>query len=631
MAPKRGPAETSVRVATLCALLLAARTARAWVYPEHRTISRGGLERLDADRRAVLDELWAAARRGHEARLCEQSVPREASEAACIDYTAWPALGGDHSCSAAEMLEQVLTSDWVLRVERIGARLRRRLAEAQTRARRINALRDSDLELQRADRHYATRAGSNHAHFLLALPHVNTTPAEYARAALADGVELNALAVYAWYHGEALAQAHLLAASLAAGERAQRAAAALADEAFALHFLEDAFAAGHVAGTWGSASLRKGTHDYYNEHGLDASTWTGERAVLTGDAWMRPEDSERAGASVARSVEQLLDAARGGGALDAPRQPAALPPAPSALDICQTETIQRGRSEADALLTEVLAAAPVPMLASGLGAMPRFRSELGPFVGMQAAARGMSLSGGFGQAQAAAGVTGGLELGARVGIGLEGVMDEAGDGLVFLDVALRRDGSSTSHAVPDAADAGALGAAIPARFGYELRLRAPFWLVPFDLLVLAPVLALVSPVTLQSMAVMAGNGGLIPWQAGIATPIGRFQFILGREIAATLFGSGRNDRFVIPLNTAPDTQYALLDLRSVQIEAPLLEYRPFRTFSDEQSSSLVIQAFAGLDIPFDQSQVAPANLAAPDVRAVWFFGLRLSFDWRYYF
>ena len=77
----------------------------------------------------------------------------------------------------------------------------------------------------------------------------------------------------------------------------------MADEAFALHFLEDVFAAGHVAGTRGDASQRKGTHDYYNEMGLKVSTWEGESIVLTGDAWMRHEDSERAAIAVQISLE----------------------------------------------------------------------------------------------------------------------------------------------------------------------------------------------------------------------------------------------------------------------------------------------------------------------------------------
>lgn len=64
--------------------------------------------------------------------------------------------------------------------------------------------------------------------------------------------------------------------------------AALADEAFALHFLQDTDAAGHIAGTWGDASQRKGTHDDDNEHGLEVSTWSldGSPVVVVGDAHM---------------------------------------------------------------------------------------------------------------------------------------------------------------------------------------------------------------------------------------------------------------------------------------------------------------------------------------------------------
>ena len=46
--------------------------------------------------------------------------------------------------------------------------------------------------------------------------------------------------------------------SLSEEERSAMIRSALADEAFALHFLEDSFASGHTAGTWGDASQRKG-------------------------------------------------------------------------------------------------------------------------------------------------------------------------------------------------------------------------------------------------------------------------------------------------------------------------------------------------------------------------------------
>ena len=93
----------------------------------------------------------------------------------------------------------------------------------------------------------------------------------------------------------------------------------LADEGFALHFLEDTFAAGHVAGTWGDVSQRKGTHDYYNEAGLEVFTWGGgsHSAVLMGDAHMRPEDAERAAGVVRDSLAQVIDQATGRGRRDA--------------------------------------------------------------------------------------------------------------------------------------------------------------------------------------------------------------------------------------------------------------------------------------------------------------------------
>ena len=59
-----------------------------------------------------------------------------------------------------------------------------------------------------------------------------------------------------------------------------------------MHFLEDVY----VAGSWGDASQRKGTHDFYNEHGLEVFTWAAGRStvVLMGDAYMRPQDAELA-------------------------------------------------------------------------------------------------------------------------------------------------------------------------------------------------------------------------------------------------------------------------------------------------------------------------------------------------
>jgi hypothetical protein len=212
-------------------------------------------------------------------------------------------------------------------------------------------------------------------------------------------------------------------------------------------------------------------------------------------------------------------------------------------------------------------------------------------------------------------------------------MNEGGDGLVFLDFGIRTDAPSAKDIQESQAleKLGAIAAQIPARSAYTLRLRLPFWLIPFDLLLAAPTVGLISMPTFMQMAVAAGSGGLIPWQTGIATVIGRFQFILGREVGVSFFGYGKEeDKMLIPISGVPPVQTPIVSLRSIQLEFPFLEYRPFRTFSMNQSSSMVAQLYGGVDIPTKVSVVAPAGAQEPSLRNNWFIGVRVAFDWRYY-
>ena len=147
------------------------------------------------------------------------------------------------------------------------------------RADRINALRIADIRLQRADPEYATRAGSNNAHFLLARPKADFTPREYVETTLTARFRDQCRRRVGPVSLERSAEGNeACARETCPPQSAQALARAmLADEAFALHFMEDVFAAGHVAGTWGDVSQRKGTHDYYNESGLEVRTWQAAR------------------------------------------------------------------------------------------------------------------------------------------------------------------------------------------------------------------------------------------------------------------------------------------------------------------------------------------------------------------
>jgi len=645
----------------------AAGPAYAWVYPEHRDIAVLAVEKLDPERKALFDRLWGEARAGHEQRLCEQAVDSKQGVApACIDWAAFAAIAGDHSCSSRNMLDNALKTDWILQVADVAAQLKvdlgriavtarpevnirdknliadvQRLVEDEAlRADRLNALRTSDTRLQRADVEYATRAGSNNAHFLIPRPRTETTPREYAELALSPGSEVSAVGVYAWFHLSALQKATRLATEqLAPAQRQALARAMLADEGFALHFLQDTYAAGHVAGAWGDVSQRKGTHDYYNEAGLEVFTWKGssDSMVLMGDAHMRPQDAERAATAVRASLQQLIDQTTGRErAVRIPHTPPA-PGEPDALDVCKTNVFARrdeglrATPEAWAQLTEVLGPTPVPGLGPGLGSMPRFRAEVGPFIGFVGSGDLRMVGGGYLPSVTSSGWIGGADLSLRAGLGLDGVIGESGDGLVFGSIGVRGDTRSSNEqptSSPVLAAAGGV-AAVRSRFGISSRLRMPFYLIPGDLLLLSPMY-LFSPETYTNMAVTSSNGGLIPWQSGWATRIGRFQFVLGRELGATFYGYGFENTMVVP-GATPGADPRVVDFKSIHFDLPIVEYRPYRAFDTKQSSAVLIQLFAGADVPKSTTVTWPPGAPGVKLETIYSIGVRMIFDWRRYF
>lgn len=661
---------TTERIAGSIGLVLAmmaAGAAHSWIYPEHRELALLAVAELDPDHSLVFGQLWQAARAGHEDRFCTAGADSaQTLTPDCIDWAALSAIAGDHSCSAGQMLETVATSDWILTLADVAAQLKidldripvtvpieqleltgaagediqNRFAAESHRADRINALRTADTRMQRVDVEYAIRAGANNAHFLLARDRTNQSGREYADATLVVGAELNAVGIYSWYHVSALQKASRLAnEQLSAAERGDLARAALFDEAFALHFLEDVFASGHVAGTWGDASQRKGTHDFYNQNGLEAQTWGGDAdsVVLMGDAHMRPKDAEVAAAAVRTSLNQVLDAAVGRSAHDVPYRPHA-PDSPDAFDVCAGETLPpRGEglqieNDYDAALVEVLQPTPIPSLGPGLGSMPRFRSELGPFIGLAGAIDGRGLSGGFESSQNKdGGAIGGLELALRGGIGLEGALGESSDGILFTSLGFRTDAASTnrfddiSRGSPD----GNIGAAIPSRSGLAFRVRMPYYVLPADLLLLSPMYFF-NRDAYTRMAVSAVNGGILGWQQGMATPLGRLQFVLGRELGVTWYGLDGKDQLLAPSEEVGGFP-RIVDFKSTAYELPILEFRPYRSFSSNQSSSIVFQLYGGIDVPRGAKVVVPENGSPVDLDTIWFLGMRMAFDWRYYF
>ena len=651
------------RRAALAGLLAVSSPVLAWVYPEHRDIGLLAVRQLDAGHKAVFDELWQDSRTGDESRLCAQGADAEQGPApTCIDWAALQAIAGDHSCSSREMLETVRTSEWVLGVAAIGAELEADLAKVPIaspvdedeavsqaahrrdmsrviRAERSNALRTSNVRLQTVDPELATRASGNFAHFPLPRPSTDLNADAYAELTLRPGSPLSAIGVYVWFHLSAIQKASRLAnEQLTPEQRRALARAALSDEAFSLHFLEDMYAAGHLAGSWGTLSQRMGTHDYYNEHGLEVFSWQRRDAtfVLMGDAYMRPEDAERAAQAVRTSLEEVLDAATGRSAdYDLPYLPTA-PEEADDFDVCDNLTfpMRVEGSEFDtqyrAPVRAVLLQTPVPGLGPGPGELPRFRSEVGAFIGFAAGIDTSAIDGGFLQSQTEKGYVGGLDVSLRGGIGLEGALADSGDGLLFVSVGLHASSNSSNKVSSMGVGTlgGTLSSAIPARTALAVRIRMPFYVVPGDLVFMSP-LYLINRDKYTKLAIRASNGGLIPWQAGLATRVGRVQFVLGREIGLTFYGRRRVDQLLVPSAT-PGELGQIVNYESLAFDAPILEFRPYRTFSSNQSSSVMFQLFVRADVPGDSSAAYPAGSTAPDLDTVWSLGLRMVFDWRRY-
>lgn len=320
---------------------------------------------------------------------------------------------------------------------------------------------------------------------------------------------------------------------------------ALLAEAFAQHFLEDSFAAGHIVGSGGDIGQRLGTHDYYSERGLDVRTWSGSLYSAHGDAFLTPEDERRSGAAVAESLTQLAKALR------TPSDSAEPASAPGGeLSVCdpavKVPSELYGQAQASPL-PEVIRHEPVP--ASRDHAVPRFRSEVGLFVGLSLDASGFVLlrPGQLDYSDVR------LRLGLGSGLALEGAFSRFMDGQFLVDLLL----VTSMHEY-----------AIARRgVGFGFRVRMPFVVLPGDLLYLVAPVTLASPELGYRLAQAAVSGGLWGLQRQIILRRTlSLQFMLGREFTASWM---------------PEVGW--------QVDVPILQLSGDRLFNGAFASDTVLQ------------------------------------------
>ena len=619
----------------LVAGLLPAASGRAWIYSEHRAITAAGIETLDPEERRSLDALWALAREDHAVRLCgTPDAGDQKGKPDCIDLAAWPSIDADHACSPDEMLTVVLDSGWILSVAGIAEKTGAAIARARNESDRRNAQMNGDLRLERADKEYSARARANSAHH--ELPRSTNDPAQYLAEVLRAGAPPNVIGLYALFHAAALRRAAgFPPAGVPAAERAADARLILALESFGLHFLEDAFAAGHLLGPGGPTAVLKGTHDYYNEHGIDAETWEHEPLALYGDGHMRPRDLQRAAEAVRASLAQVLEALLPESALRGAAAQIELPAglADGGFSVCGTSAMPGWTVPPELLpaLVAVLRRTPMPFRGAGEPSLPRFRAEIGPFVGIVSGFQGEGADGGFSTSREG-GAVGSMDVGVRLGVGIDALLGDSGDGLVFVQGGIVLQSRSTvgcGTSCPTDPLLAPFVSGLPARSALNFRLRMPFWLIPGDLLLAAPVLSLTNPALLEKMAIVAADGGLVPWQTKLSTPFGSLQLVAGREVGVDLFGYlGGKDAFLASTGGTPAVEPVAV--RSIEWDFPILELRPLREYGTRYSFGTLLQLGAGFDTPFDAVSLVPGQ-PVPPLKTRYFGFIRIFFDGRRYF
>jgi hypothetical protein len=258
------------------ALLLAPSHADAWYFPEHVAVAKDALVELPREMRGVLEDAIARARAEHlpicaradvgledapRTKRVKTRLLRAEKGVDCIPYGALAALAGDHS-SSTEELRRVVAEGKGIEVTTAAAYEWHRFLRAaeqlpNTPMERMSFVHELDVDFYFIDPGYEIRAGLTRSHFVDAGHSLDEVVRE---AGLAGAVD-NAVGQFLAHHVRALQLA-------ARGHPAD----ALLEHGLSLHFLEDAFAAGHLVMNeqlWRRGnSFARHRHDYFDARGL---------------------------------------------------------------------------------------------------------------------------------------------------------------------------------------------------------------------------------------------------------------------------------------------------------------------------------------------------------------------------
>jgi len=509
------------------ALVLASSSAAAWTPPEHTLITKTALGMLldDPATKEPLRRAWASL-----VADGPRKVPwpcREVNDThtlKCVSFADLPSLAADHSCMPSDLIRILNNELWVHDVIQRSRGIAVVFEDPKTTAsERLDQRRQMHRDFQLDDPQYLSRAEDTPAHFQAAREQLrwgstNPTLEGYLRQVLESGQTTNATALYVNFHAAAISIAAHAHRACSEGTMMcnSLATSTLMVEAFALHFLEDSFAAGHFVGQWGtSRALRMGTHDYYSDHWLEARTWKGETYVAHGDGFFADVDLVHAAPAVATSLRQVLLALDDESPVPAGAEPSEWSrlqraPALSDFDTCKVTVSPMGLQSlaTSRTITSVLEQEPVPTPRDP--EIPRFRAELGPFLGFSG-----TLDSDVGSDSA--GIRG--RIGLRGGYGLAHIAPRGSDTHLTVDA-----GAAALSRVNDPYS----------QTGVFVRGHIPFAVVPVDGLIAMPLAAAFSDSPfLMGWALAAASGSIYGRFGSVASLSDRwsFQFAVLRDVS----------------------------------------------------------------------------------------------------
>jgi hypothetical protein len=106
--------------------------------------------------------------------------------------------------------------------------------------------------------------------------------------------------------------------------------------------------------------------------------------------------------------------------------------------------------------------------------------------------------------------------------------------------------------------------------------------------------------------------------------------VLGRELGVYWYGLSGNQQLLAP-SDPPGGSGRVVNYKSTYFDLPILEYRPYRAFGANQSSTILFQLYAGADYPYGERVEYPLGAPPVHLEPVYSIGLRMVFDWRYYY